>query len=89
MPGLRRFRDRTACDVLARDHGTYRQPLGHPFTVSDDRQARQDRAWLAASLARSEPAARVAYLAHAAWAGSPARQPSTDGELPLQLCGRE
>jgi hypothetical protein len=42
--------------------GTAVRPLGRPFTVSDGQAAREDRAWLAGSLAMSKPEARAAYL---------------------------
>jgi hypothetical protein len=44
--------------------GSAVRSLGRPFTTSDQ-ATREDRAWLAGSLAMSEPAARHAYLAHA------------------------
>lgn len=42
--------------------GTAVRPLGRPFTFTEGRAARQDRAWIAGSLAMSKPEARAAYL---------------------------
>jgi len=42
--------------------GTAARALGRPFTLRDGQAAREDRAWLAGSLAMSKPEARAAYL---------------------------
>jgi hypothetical protein len=42
--------------------GTAARPLGRPFTLKDGQAAREDRAWLAGSLAMSKPEAQAAYL---------------------------
>jgi hypothetical protein len=42
--------------------GTAVRPLGRPFAIGDGRAAREDRAWVAGSLAMSKPEARAAYL---------------------------
>ncbi len=55
--------------------GTAARPLGRLFEAGDDQPAREDRAWLAGSLAMSEPSVRAAYLGRAPrseLAGAPA-----------------
>jgi hypothetical protein len=42
--------------------GTGARPLGRPFILSEGRAVREDRAWLAGSLAMSEAQVRAAYL---------------------------